>query len=686
MALVIALAMVLTMMSMSAFAKIVTDYVETDTYVAGGEWFSDSAGENQLDWILSQGDIDAFYTMNDHYPYLKVETEEPDDSDPDDPDEPVVDNTVGSIQLTDEPETFKDSHNYQVYQIFTGTLENGVLSNVKYGANYGSTGSSVPKTELNLVKDARKFAEDLIANNQLDGDPVAVLSADNFKAENLAPGYYLIVDTVGEASTNPADLADGDVFSQYIVQVLGNVTLATKKDVTQTEKIITADDHEDEDEGPNPGISDDMHTDNVSIGDTVTFSIIADVPSHAADYDYYYFIINDTLSPGLTMDPSTLTVKVTQESDDPADLTAGEDYELYLADALDEANAYKTPSDGHTFEVALLNAKEFAGQHIYVSYTATLNEDAVIGGEGNLNTENVTYSNNPNQDYDGSQDSNNPGKPKSDSPVPVGTTPDSVTQTFTSGVKLQKLDQDNLALSGAKFTIEGDSINKVVTNTETFTRNDAGEYWKLKTNSYTTDAPITEDRMDTLTDAEAGDDGYVLWSEGDTEDKVTVGGVNYRVVRENEIPAYILIKKNSDLYASTTEKYTKTTTETVEETTEHISDELEVNADGTLNLEGLGAGIYTITETAAPDGYSKAEPVSLVITFDNETKKFTATINGEDATADATTNLFPIDVVNVAGHELPSTGGIGTTIFYVVGALLVLGAGVVLITRRRMDA
>ena len=48
--------------------------------------------------------------------------------------------------------------------------------------------------------------------------------------------------------------------------------------------------------------------------------------------------------------------------------------------------------------------------------------------------------------------------------------------------------------------------------------------------------------------------------------------------------------------------------------------------------------------------------------------------------------LFDIDVPNNSGSELPSTGGIGTTIFYVVGAILVIGAGVVLITRRRRDA
>ena len=45
-----------------------------------------------------------------------------------------------------------------------------------------------------------------------------------------------------------------------------------------------------------------------------------------------------------------------------------------------------------------------------------------------------------------------------------------------------------------------------------------------------------------------------------------------------------------------------------------------------------------------------------------------------------------VSIVNEKGVELPSTGGIGTTIFYIIGAILVIGAGVVLVTRRRMNA
>ena len=112
---------------------------------------------------------------------------------------------------------------------------------------------------------------------------------------------------------------------------------------------------------------------------------------------------------------------------------------------------------------------------------------------------------------------------------------------------------------------------------------------------------------------------------------------------------------------------------------------IPVNPDGTLNFEGLGAGTYTIKETVVPSGYSKAADTVVVITFNNETKQFTATVNGTAVTADSTTNLFPVDVVNVAGNVLPETGGIGTVIFYVAGLALIIGCGIVLISRRRIQ-
>jgi len=594
---------------------------------------------------------------------------------------------AAKIELKQEPADYADSHTYNVYQIFTGdigTNEEGeqILQNVKYGVNYGDTGASVPKSVLDAVgSDARAYAASLVGDgtdahpSQLNGAPFATLTKDNnFKAENLPTGYYLIVDTVD------GTLEEGDALSTYIVQVLDDVEINTKKDVTSSEKKITSDEHPSTEGGDaNPGVSADGKVDNVSVGDTVTFTITSKVPSHSTDYDFYYFIINDTLSTGLTFGNIT-SVKVgnTEMKKLGGEGVSAEqaEYAVYTGD----------DAGDHTFEIALLkaNTEAFAGKTITVTYTATLNKDAVIGGEGNLNTESVTYSNNPNEVYDGTQDNDKPGKPDSTKNVPLGETPDSTTKTFTSGIKLQKLDQDRNALSGASFTIEGDSINQIVKNTEAFEVAADGTYYKLKTGAYTTDAPQTADQM---IEAPAGaTDGYVVWQEGDKEAKVTVGGTDYRVVRDQETPTHILKKKNSELYDSTTQMYKKTTTETVETTTEHKSQALAVNPDGTLNFEGLGAGTYTIKETVVPTGYTKAQDVTVVITFDNDTKEFTATVNGTETTADATTNLFPVDVVNVAGNVLPSTGGIGTTIFYVVGAILVIGAGVVLITRRRMEA
>ena len=594
---------------------------------------------------------------------------------------------AASIELKQEPADYADSHTYNVYQIFTGDIgtdESGaqILQNVKYGDNYGDTGASVPKSVLDAVgTDARAYADSILSS--LHGDPVAQLtSANEFKATGLDTGYYLIVDTLdGTIPVDESDLADGDALSTYIVQVLDDVSINTKKDVTSSDKKITSDDHPASEGGDaNPGISEDGKTDNVSIGDTVTFTITSKVPAHSTDYDFYYFIINDTLSDGLTFESiSSVKVGETEMKKLGGEGISAEqaEYALYTGDdAVD-----------HTFEIALLkaNTADFAGKTITVVYTATLNENAVIGGEGNLNTESVTYSNNPNEDYDGTQDDEKPGKPDETSDVPLGETPDSTTKTFTSGIKLQKLDQDLNALSGASFTIEGDSINKIVRNTESFEAAADGTYYKLKTGAYTEDAPQTADQM---IEAPAGAvNGYVV-AEADYEgETITVGGTEYRVVNNGETPTHILKKKNSELYDSTTTLYKKTTTETVEETTaEHISQDLPVNADGTLNFKGLGAGTYVIKETVVPDGYTKAQDVTVVITFDNETQAFTATVNGTAVSADATTNLFPVDVVNVAGNVLPSTGGIGTTLFYVIGAILVLGAGILLVTRRRMNA
>ena len=96
--------------------------------------------------------------------------------------------------------------------------------------------------------------------------------------------------------------------------------------------------------------------------------------------------------------------------------------------------------------------------------------------------------------------------------------------------------------------------------------------------------------------------------------------------------------------------------------------------DGMINIEGIKEGTYYLKETKAPKGYNLLKDAKMiVIDADGNIK-----IDGTDANR--------VDVQNVSGSLLPSTGGIGTTIFYIAGAFLVLISGVVLIAKKRTDS
>lgn len=99
---------------------------------------------------------------------------------------------------------------------------------------------------------------------------------------------------------------------------------------------------------------------------------------------------------------------------------------------------------------------------------------------------------------------------------------------------------------------------------------------------------------------------------------------------------------------------------------------IKTNKSGKFTIKGLSAGIYYLTETKQPAGYNKLKnPVTVVIDNDGNVKV-------DDANAD------PVEVENKSGTVLPSTGGAGTTMIYLIGGALVLGSGVVLVTKRRV--
>ena len=108
--------------------------------------------------------------------------------------------------------------------------------------------------------------------------------------------------------------------------------------------------------------------------------------------------------------------------------------------------------------------------------------------------------------------------------------------------------------------------------------------------------------------------------------------------------------------------------------------EIVTNDGGKFEIVGLDADTYYLHEEAAPAGYNKlADDVEIVVdsTYDEKNLKATATVSGVNAEG------F-IEVENKTGSLLPETGGIGTTIFYVVGGLLMAAAFVLLVSKKRM--
>ena len=132
---------------------------------------------------------------------------------------------------------------------------------------------------------------------------------------------------------------------------------------------------------------------------------------------------------------------------------------------------------------------------------------------------------------------------------------------------------------------------------------------------------------------------------------------------------------------------------------------LKSDENGLFKVIGLDDGTYWLKETKAPDGYNLiTDPIKIEIKA--------TTVNDQDWTAmegpsdaltaleikvtvgstttsgngDTESGIVETDIKNNKGAELPETGGMGTTIFYVLGAILVLGAGGLLIARRRTDS
>ena len=161
-----------------------------------------------------------------------------------------------------------------------------------------------------------------------------------------------------------------------------------------------------------------------------------------------------------------------------------------------------------------------------------------------------------------------------------------------------------------------------------------------------------------------------------TNHEVALSGAKFVLYRKNSVSQeeYATINNNNKITGWVTDKGRATT--------------LETSGAGDILIEGLNVGTYYLEETEAPAGYNKlTEPIEVKITATPDATGVSETVeyrNQNDSTYTPATNAI-VKVLNKAGTQLPSTGGIGTTLFYVIGGGLMAVAAVLLVTKKRMN-
>lgn len=447
---------------------------------------------------------------------------------------------TGSITV----EKAKAGETYSIYKIFDVVSYDTSVSPSKIvykvtseWKDFFAIGNS-GVTYITLDKNDQVSKTSLDASNAADFAKAAIEWANTKKIKATAS------EVAGEKGVTFTDVADG----YYLVNTslgalcsLNNVTgnnalVSEKNSVPSVEKKVK-----------NGSVYDDSNS--AKIGDTVDYQTTITITGNVKNV-----VLHDKMEKGLTFDNNSVKVKA-----DNGDV-AGSNYTLTTSNL----------SDGCTFEIEFKDdyiANLPAGTQIIVTYSASLNENAVIGTTGNKNDTWLKYGN--------------------------GGSVTDETKTYSYSFDLVKTDNSNKLLAGAQF--------------------------ELYTNKNCTDKVAL----------------------------VKVGN-DYRV-------------------ASATEKATTNFTSAV----------IVSNDISKITVNGLkGETSYWLKEIKAPEGYNELE----------EPYEFTMGANNMSATLNGTQwRDGGVHVINNAGTVLPSTGGMGTTVFYVVGGGLMAVAVVLLVTKKRME-
>ena len=377
-----------------------------------------------------------------------------------------------------------------------------------------------------FAKLAQAYAAD--AKNKVTATKTQEATSPTVTFTGLNLGYYLLDSSLGTLcsldTTNPT------------------VTIKEKNAEPTNVKTVQ------EDSTGNYGDKNDA-----DIGQTVNFQSTITAQAGAENY-----VFHDKMSTGLTY------TGVTGVTLNGTSVEAKGNYTVKTSEL----------TDGCTFEVVFTKAfcdTLKANDKIVISYTATLNEKAVVGTDGNSNESKVEYGES--------------GK--------TTTTPPSTTTTYTWKVDVLKY---------AEVTPEGSSA---------------------------------------------------------TEEKPLSGAV-FILSKNNKGEAPIaLISEGNNVYRVAKADETNTVTE------------ITTDSTGKFTIKGLDSDTYYLIEKTAPAGY-------------NTLKEAVQVTIGKDGTVSYGTSTGEVKIENNTGTELPSTGGIGTTVFYVLGGVLMAGAFVLLVVRKRM--
>ena len=465
-----------------------------------------------------------------------------------------------------------DSHTYSVYQVFTGDLSDGTLSNIKAGKNFNSDNTNHKSAADAAAEIAQVSASSDNTTKLAAIAPYVDLTGAAFgevSANTALPapaGYYLFKDQNAVTGNN-------DAATLFIVRVNGPVTVNRKADKPTFEKKV---------KDVNDSTGDESRwqdSADYDVNDEVPFQLTATLPTNEADfaaYETYKLVFHDNQSAGLTFKPETVVVKYEGTTLNP---------ESYTLDQNPTGHDFDQNTTGHTFDITITNAKAVkdangsaitvaAGGKFTVEYKSELNENAVIGAVGNPNEAYLEFSNNPNV---GGGD--NTGK----------TQPDKV----------------------IVFTYQLD-INK------TFN--------------------------------------------GGTPD-------------DNDLPRFELYKLDKETNATITDLGEVSITKT---------------ADGkyTASFTRVDDGMYKLVETHTPAGFNTAADTRFEITAEHDVKSDDPQLTElkiNTTAGNTTAGTVVADVVNQKGSNLPSTGGMGTTVLYAAGAAIVLVAafGIAFAVRRR---